>query len=152
MENKPLVNAIESYLKSLLSKSSDGWIEVRRKEIAELFDCVPSQITYVLNTRFSVRRGYLVESRRGGGGYVKIRSLFAAPEKLPEPDGAVEADDAAGGARSALLSLARQGAFTRREFLILSAVLEVLEEGLSGKRGGELFLRVLRRLAAEGFF
>lgn len=150
MENKPLVNAIESYLKSLLSKSSDGWIEVRRKDIAELFDCVPSQITYVLNTRFSVRRGYLVESRRGGGGYVKIRSLFAAPEELP--DGAVEVDDAAGGARSALFALARQGVFTRREFQILSTVLEVLEGGLPGSRGGELFLRVLRRLAAEGFF
>lgn len=150
MEFRSLVSEIESYLKSLLSKSSDGWIEVRRKDIAELFDCVPSQITYVLNTRFSMRHGYLVESRRGGGGYIRICSLFAAPGKW---QGAVaKAEDAAGNAREALFSLARRGAFTRREFLILSTALEVLEDGLPGGRGGDLFLCILRQLAAEGFF
>lgn len=80
MEPRSLVSEIESYLKSLLKKSPEGWIELSRKDVAELFDCVPSQITYVINTRFALRNGYVVQSRRGGGGFIRICSLFTAPE------------------------------------------------------------------------
>ena len=79
MEFRSLVNEIEAYLKSLLKESPEGAIEVRRKDVAEIFNCAPSQVTYVLNTRFNVRRGYLVESRRGGGGYIRICSVFKVP-------------------------------------------------------------------------
>lgn len=65
---------IERYLKKLLA-SSGGVIEIRRNELAEQFDCVPSQINYVLSTRFSIEQGFWVESRRGGGGYVRIVRL-----------------------------------------------------------------------------
>ncbi len=61
---------IEEYLKSVLME--EGKIEIQRNEIAELFDCVPSQINYVINTRFTVQHGYSVESKRGGGGYIRI--------------------------------------------------------------------------------
>ena len=47
-------------------------IEIRRSEVADRFQCVPSQINYVINTRFTVERGYRVESKRGGGGYIRI--------------------------------------------------------------------------------
>lgn len=47
-------------------------IEIRRSEIAKLFNCVPSQINYVINTRFTEQRGYVVNSKRGGGGYIRI--------------------------------------------------------------------------------
>jgi len=148
MKYKSLVSEIEAYLKSLLHSSPEGQIEVRRKEIAELFDCVPSQITYVINTRFSVGHGYLVESRRGGGGYIRISNLFDAPEKAPVsvPEETVE------DARKMLNALAQRGAFTRREFLILSTTLKTLESELSGNRGGKLFLQILKGLAAESFF
>ncbi|MGB9803458.1 CtsR family transcriptional regulator [Desulfofundulus sp.] len=66
---------IERYLKELLATSSRGMIEIRRNELAERFNCVPSQINYVLATRFTVEHGFLVESRRGGGGYVRIMQL-----------------------------------------------------------------------------
>lgn len=52
-----------------------GAIEVRRVELADLFGCAPSQISYVLETRFTLERGYIVESRRGGGGYIRIKHL-----------------------------------------------------------------------------
>ncbi|SFK51776.1 transcriptional regulator CtsR [Marinilactibacillus piezotolerans] len=61
---------IESYLKKVLNQQEK--VEIRRSEIAELFDCVPSQINYVINTRFTIQQGYLVESKRGGGGYIRI--------------------------------------------------------------------------------
>ena len=55
---------IEAYLKKILEDSET--IEIRRAEMANLFNCVPSQINYVINTRFTVQRGYAVESKRGG--------------------------------------------------------------------------------------
>ncbi len=70
-----LANQIEVYLKKLLSASESGVLELKRSDLAEMFMCVPSQINYVLDTRFSAAQGYMVESRRGGGGYVRIISL-----------------------------------------------------------------------------
>jgi transcriptional regulator CtsR len=63
---------IESYLKAVLDSSEKELVEIKRSEIADKFQCVPSQINYVINTRFTVERGYLVESKRGGGGYIRI--------------------------------------------------------------------------------
>ncbi|SHF17398.1 transcriptional regulator CtsR [Atopostipes suicloacalis DSM 15692] len=61
---------IEEYLKKVLQE--EGKIEIQRNEIAEIFNCVPSQINYVINTRFTMQHGYDVESKRGGGGYIRI--------------------------------------------------------------------------------
>lgn len=66
---------IEKYLKSILHESPEGAIEIQRNELAEQFSCVPSQINYVISTRFTLEKGYLVESKRGGGGYVRIRRI-----------------------------------------------------------------------------
>lgn len=63
---------IERYLKEILELEQQGLIEIKRSELAEQFQCVPSQINYVINTRFTAERGYLVESKRGGGGYIRI--------------------------------------------------------------------------------
>ena len=70
-----LADRIEEYLKQILEKTSEGYIVLQRSELAGEFACVPSQINYVLDTRFTVERGYLVESRRGGGGYLRIIRL-----------------------------------------------------------------------------
>lgn len=67
-----LADLIEEYLQRLLEVSSRNILELRRSEIAVLFNCAPSQINYVLSTRFSSKRGYIVESRRGEGGYIRI--------------------------------------------------------------------------------
>lgn len=70
---------IESYIKKILEKNE--MIELRRIELADLFNCVPSQINYVINTRFTIQRGYLVESKRGGGGYIRIAKVKMSDKK-----------------------------------------------------------------------
>ncbi len=66
---------IEGYLKGVIEVSERDYIEIKRNEVAEKFQCVPSQINYVINTRFTADRGYLVESKRGGGGYIRIKRI-----------------------------------------------------------------------------
>ena len=63
---------IASFLQDSLDTAEDGVLEVQRSELAQRFNCVPSQINYVMSTRFSPEHGYIVESRRGGGGYIRI--------------------------------------------------------------------------------
>ena len=66
---------IEEYLKEIMQRNDKQIIEIKRSEIADQFECVPSQINYVINTRFTLEKGYLVESKRGGGGYIRIRRV-----------------------------------------------------------------------------
>jgi transcriptional regulator of stress and heat shock response len=66
---------IEQYLKQVLQQSSEGAIEIQRNELADQFQCVPSQINYVISTRFTLEKGYIVESKRGGGGYIRIQKI-----------------------------------------------------------------------------
>lgn len=68
---------IEGYLKQIIELGGQGHIEIKRSELADKFQCVPSQINYVINTRFTAERGYLVESKRGGGGYIRILRVKA---------------------------------------------------------------------------
>lgn len=63
---------IEQYLKQIIEGNEEALIEVKRSELASQFDCVPSQINYVIRTRFTEEKGYVVESKRGGGGYIRI--------------------------------------------------------------------------------
>ena len=63
---------IASFLQDSLDTAENGVLEVQRSDLAQRFNCVPSQINYVMSTRFSPERGYIVESRRGGNGYIRI--------------------------------------------------------------------------------
>ena len=63
---------IASFLQESLETAEDGVLEIQRNDLAQRFNCVPSQINYVMTTRFSPERGYIVESRRGGNGYIRI--------------------------------------------------------------------------------
>lgn len=68
-------DVIASFLQEGLEESEDGVLEIQRSVLAQRFNCVPSQINYVVSTRFSPERGYIVESRRGGNGYIRIRRV-----------------------------------------------------------------------------
>ena len=65
---------IEEFIKDLFDEENEA-IEIQRNELAEHFNCVPSQINYVISTRFKPSQGYYVESKRGGGGHIKIRKI-----------------------------------------------------------------------------
>ncbi len=66
-----LSDAIEQFIKTMLAQDEQE-VELKRNELAEYFNCAPSQINYVLATRFTPDHGYIIESRRGGGGYIRI--------------------------------------------------------------------------------
>jgi len=65
---------IEDFIKDMM-KDEDDFIEIQRNELAEHFNCVPSQINYVIATRFRPQQGYYVESKRGGGGHIRIKKI-----------------------------------------------------------------------------
>lgn len=69
-----LTDIIEQLIKNMIDEN-DGKVEITRGELAEQVNCVPSQITYVLSTRFTNGQGYIVESRRGGGGWIRISRI-----------------------------------------------------------------------------
>ena len=68
-----ITDLIEEFIKDLFDGSD--YIEIQRNELANHFHCVPSQINYVISTRFKPSQGYYVESKRGGGGNIKIRKV-----------------------------------------------------------------------------
>ena len=75
-----LSDLIEQYIKELMAENEE-FTEFGRNELAQYFNCVPSQINYVISTRFSPERGYYVESRRGGGGNIRIKRVDITKEK-----------------------------------------------------------------------
>ena len=66
-----LSDAIAKLIEEMLDEQN-GQLEIRRSELADRMNCAPSQINYVITSRFTPERGYLIESRRGGGGYIRI--------------------------------------------------------------------------------
>lgn len=92
-----LADFIERFIQQKLIEGAVGHVLVRRNELADELSCAPSQISYVLSTRFTLDRGYLVESRRGSGGFVRIARLepsqvvFAAQTQQEQEDEDFEA-------------------------------------------------------------
>ena len=74
-------DTIEEYILKRLNQNADRQIELKRTALADEISCAPSQISYVLSTRFTTERGFVVESRRGLGGYIKIALI---PEELDQ--------------------------------------------------------------------
>jgi transcriptional regulator CtsR len=111
-------------LKSI-ALSDDHIVELRRAELSYRFSCVPSQINYVLNTRFTTAQGYIVESRRGGGGYLRI-------VKVP-----IERED------TLIKMLADENKQDLNEQEGRGLVIRLVEEGFFSKIEGRLMLGVL---------
>ncbi|NLW48980.1 MAG: CtsR family transcriptional regulator [Firmicutes bacterium] len=76
-----LADLIEQYLRTALAQQNI--VELQRRELAKMFRCAPSQINYVLETRFTLDQGFIIESKRGGGGYIRI-THSQIPLNLPE--------------------------------------------------------------------
>ncbi len=78
-----LAELIEQYLRGILTQTN--MVEMQRRELAKIFRCAPSQINYVLETRFTLDRGFIVESKRGGGGYIRITQVkWQTAANLPQ--------------------------------------------------------------------
>ena len=74
-----MTDRIEEFIKELMD--NDDSIQIKRNELATLFNCAPSQINYVLMTRFTLDRGYYIESKKGGGGYVQINKISSDKDR-----------------------------------------------------------------------
>ena len=119
-----LSDIIEDFIKTLL-KQSEGELELQRNELAEYFECAPSQINYVLATRFSLDRGYYIESRRGGGGFIRIVQLdldkddyllYLINERIGRSISENETNDI-------VTNIMEKGIITEREALIIKSAL-----------------------------
>ena len=77
-----ITDLIAGFLQGSLEEAENGVLEIQRSDLAQRFNCVPSQINYVVSTRFSPERGYIVESRRGGNGYIRITRVRVDHETL----------------------------------------------------------------------
>jgi len=121
-----LADYIEQYLRKLVDQAVDGKVEFQRCELAERFGCVPSQISYVLETRFTRERGYLVESRRGGGGYVRIVRLTLGSHEHLLRMVAEEIGDGIGQEASEhyIVRLMEEGVITEREGRMMKAAID----------------------------
>ncbi len=132
-----LSKQIEEYIKALLEQESAGVVEIQRNFLSEYFHCVPSQINYVLSTRFTPVQGYMVETRRGGGGFVRIVSL-----QLDKDD---DIQDALTDAVGTMLSqndsegltayLYQQGIISQREMMLFNSMLK--DRVLTGLEKGQ---------------
>ncbi len=75
-----LSDSIELFIKELMEQSDE--VSLQRNELAQHFACAPSQINYVLSTRFTLEHGYVIISRRGGGGYIRVMRVAADRDNL----------------------------------------------------------------------
>lgn len=87
MMNTMLSDRIENMILEMLERQTSDELLIKRKEMADLLECAPSQITYVINTRFSSDKRFVVESRRGTGGYIKIALREMSENPLPDRSG-----------------------------------------------------------------
>ncbi len=113
------------------SIASEDALELRRSDLAQRFGCAPSQISYVISTRFSPEQGYIVESRRGGGGYIRIRRVDAPGRMiLMHAVASIGEGIDAQSAAALLTNLHDAGAITTSEAHLMAAAMS--ERALGG--------------------
>ncbi|HIU63822.1 MAG TPA: CtsR family transcriptional regulator [Candidatus Avacidaminococcus intestinavium] len=134
---KNLADDIETFLISKLLLDDDDEILVRRNELADRLSCAPSQISYVLSTRFTPERGFIVESRRGSGGFVRIIRLLEEENKQ-------EAFER----KNKLEKFAEEKGLTHGEAVLFAFMLEVLEKRTQPHEKKAIIAEALKRVAA----
>lgn len=135
---KNLADAIEEFIIRELLQDSEDSLLVQRNELAERLSCAPSQISYVLSTRFTPERGYMVESRRGSGGFVRIVRVVPQQEK---PKRELEAAEL-------VRHLAAQRLITQRERKLLEYMLEIIDASEQKKK--KVLQQAMMRLNGSG--
>jgi len=70
-----MTDILEQYIMNLFNEATEDHIIIKRSNVAQKFDCVPSQLNYVIKTRFTPEHGFIIESKRGGGGFIRITKI-----------------------------------------------------------------------------
>lgn len=117
---------IEQYLKQVLEMSEKEIVEIKRSEIADKFQCVPSQINYVINTRFTIEKGYIVESKRGGGGYIRIMRVqtYDSADLIDQLLSIIETRISQNSAEHIIIRLVEEEVISKREAKIMLSVID----------------------------
>ncbi|MFA7637032.1 MAG: CtsR family transcriptional regulator [Monoglobales bacterium] len=140
---------IEAFIHEKL-KDANGKAEIRRNELAEHLGCVPSQINYVISTRFTTERGYTVESRRGGGGYISIkRVVYPTDNTIMHVVNSIGDDIDFASAKAILRNLWEYDVISRREAEIMISVLSDRVLTLPRDQRGVLRARLLKNMLMQ---
>lgn len=125
-----LTKIIEEYINDLFQENEEEMVSLRRKDLAERFGCVPSQINYVLRSRFTPEKGYIVESQRGGHGFIRIaRITFSLPqERVNHVEDLVGKVITEQETRNLMRSFQERGFISNRERLLVEVALRFQEE------------------------
>jgi transcriptional regulator of stress and heat shock response len=123
---KNISDIIENYLKQVMKMSESEVVEIKRNEIADKFQCVPSQINYVINTRFTIEKGYVVESKRGGGGYIRIIKVHSYDHAhlIDQLLSLIESRIPQNNAEDVIYRLVEEDVITNREARIMLSVID----------------------------
>lgn len=145
-QNKNMSDLIENYLKNVLHKNET--VEIRRSEIADQFNCVPSQINYVINTRFTIQQGYVVESKRGGGGYIRIMKVNLVDEMdiLNELGNLIPEELSAREGNHLLQNLYENELISKREAQMMSLMMEKDTFPSNVKNAAEIRSNMMKKL------
>ncbi len=118
---------ISDYIASIIEEmlnAGGGTTEVKRNDLAARIGCVPSQINYVITSRFTPERGYIIESRRGGGGYIRIvRAQMTSDEYLMHFFHSIGDSIEEGEARAYIRSLSDRGLVNKREAQMIQSAI-----------------------------
>ena len=145
-QNQNMSDLIENYLKKVLHKNET--VEIRRSEIADQFNCVPSQINYVINTRFTIQQGYVVESKRGGGGYIRIMKVNLVDEMdiLNELGNLIPEELSAREGNHLLQNLYENELISKREAQMMSLMMEKDTFPSNVKNAAEVRSNMMKKL------
>ncbi|MBQ7220507.1 MAG: CtsR family transcriptional regulator [Synergistaceae bacterium] len=146
-----LSHNIEQYILNRLDGEEENFVSLRRKDLAEMFECVPSQINYVLRSRFSPEQGYIIESRRGEHGYIKIVkiSCVTPEEKVEHTSDLIGKSISLHEASRLLEYLEDRELITQRERLLIEIALRHssrIWEDETNNRREEMFADLLKRM------
>jgi Transcriptional repressor of class III stress genes len=141
-----LADIIESFILSRLADEEEQVAVLKRNEMADELNCAPSQISYVLSTRFTAERGFIVESRRGSGGFVRIVRIPV--RQIIYEDAARRVDDSiqTDGVEQTIERLRAYGLLSDREAGIMQHFFQMIGGRLNAAERADILRSVLRRL------
>ncbi|MDO4541457.1 MAG: CtsR family transcriptional regulator [Bacillota bacterium] len=143
-----LASRIERYIKDLMAENESNCLELKRNELAQTFACVPSQINYVLETRFRDEQGYHVISRRGAGGCFQIIRLEVTDDnELRQLIARISQSEMSRQTAEGLLDrLLEEGFITKSECMLLNAVISPAALSAAGENENDLRAALMKNI------
>ncbi len=143
-----LASRIERYIKDMMDAADLNSVELKRKDLAEVFSCVPSQINYVLETRFRDEQGYHVVSRRGAGGCFQIIRLEVTDDQeMKDLIAAVSGSEMSFRTAEGFLGrLLEEGVINRGEYMLITSMISKEALSAAGERQDQVRATMIKNV------